>query len=197
MVMPISEPTTESGRGPTPAARGEVAERDADPDRDDHRDEGELDRGGEPVDELVQDRAARAGRDAEVPVRAAGPGTAVLHDAGAGRNRGCVDARERLRRAPLSQQGRLRAARQGAQPDEEQDRQPEQGREQQQPGVRQDEDGAIEVAVPTRPAVEGARTLARPRPGSGLMPVYRSSDGLEPEPATARGARAARPAASP
>ena len=46
--MPISEPPTDSVvEQPAPAAGGEVAQRDADADREDQRGDGQLDGAGE------------------------------------------------------------------------------------------------------------------------------------------------------
>ena len=70
IVTPISDTTTDEWSSERPlAARRDVAERDADADRDDQREDRQLDRRGEPVDELVQHRAAGPRGDAEVALQ--------------------------------------------------------------------------------------------------------------------------------
>ncbi len=75
-------------------AGGEVAERDADPDREDHRADGQLDGAREPLEELRGDRPAGPGATCRSPAGSRGPGSAgtARRSAGRGRTARCSGA---------------------------------------------------------------------------------------------------------
>ena len=135
---------------------GEEAEREADDDREEHRRQRELDGSREAVLELVRDRPGRRDAGPEVAVHGRVEVPPVLHVHRLVEAVLVVDACDLLGRGVLAEQCFGRRARQGMNPAEDEDGQPEEDRdEQQQPA----DDEAKHLVSPP---VVCSHLLARP-----------------------------------
>jgi hypothetical protein len=127
------------------ALRCDESERNADERREEHRADGELDRGGEAVLDLLRDRAARSDARPEVAGADGLQVPPVLLVEGLVETVLVADLGDRLVRRPLAEQRLGRRARQRPDPEEDEERQPDQYRDEQEEPA----DGEAEQCAPT------------------------------------------------